>query len=47
VEKLVDTEHQPGSYQVTSSSQSLPSGVYVYRLSGKGVTMMRTMIVLR
>jgi chitinase len=47
VEKLVDTEHQPGSYQVSYSSESLPSGVYVYRLSGEGVTVMRTMIVLR
>jgi chitinase len=47
VEKLVDTNHQPGSYQVSFSSQSLPSGVYVYRLSGEGFTVMRTMIVLR
>jgi GH18 family chitinase len=47
VEQLVNAEHQPGNYQVSCSSQSLPSGVYVYRLSGEGVTAMRTMIVLR
>jgi chitinase len=47
VQKLVDADHQPGSYQVAYSSQSLPSGVYVYRLSGEGLTVMRTMIVLR
>ena len=47
VEQLVNTEHQPGNYQVSYSSQNLPSGVYVYRLSGEGLTMMRTMIVLR
>jgi chitinase len=47
VERLVDAQHQPGSYQVSYSSQSLPSGVYVYRLSGEGLTVMRTMIVLR
>ena len=47
VERLVDAELQSGSYQVSCSSQNLSSGVYVYRLSGDGASLMRTMIVLR
>lgn len=47
VERLVDAELQPGSYRVSCSSQNLSSGVYVYRLSGDGASLMRTMIVLR
>lgn len=47
VQKLVDNEHQPGSYQVSCSSENLPSDVYVYELSGVGTTLARTMIVLR
>jgi chitinase len=47
VQTLVDTDQGPGTYGVTVSSQSLPSGMYVYRFSGEGSTVMRTMIVLR
>ena len=47
VEQLVDAEHQAGSYGVSCSSQNLSSGMYVYRLSGEGIAVSRTMIVLR
>ncbi len=47
VERLVDAEYPEGSYQVSCSSQNLSSGVYIYRLSGEGTSLMRTMIVLR
>jgi len=47
VQELVNRDHQPGTYQVACFSQSLSSGAYVYRLSGEGATLVRTMIVLR
>ena len=47
VEQLLDAEQQPGSYRVSCSSQNLSSGMYVYRLSGEGIALSRTMIVLR
>ena len=47
VTTLADHEHQPGSYEVTISSDALSSGVYLYRLSGEGTMLTRTMVVLR
>lgn len=47
ITRLADADLQPGTYQVPFSSDNLASGVYVYRLSGAGMSMMRTMIVLR
>ena len=47
VEVLAEGELQPGIYQVSCSSQNLSSGMYVYRLSGAGIALARTMIVLR
>lgn len=47
VSRLADGEHQPGSFQASCSSGNLSSGMYMVRLSGEGVTLMRTMIVLR
>jgi GH18 family chitinase len=47
VTTLADREHQPGSYEVSISSDALSSGVYLYRLSGEGTMLTRTMVVLR
>ena len=47
VELLADADLTWGTYEVPCSSDHLSSGVYVYRLSGEGFSMMRTMIVLR
>jgi chitinase len=44
---LVQGTQQAGAYTVRFDASSLPSGVYVYRLSGDGMSLMRTMIVLR
>jgi hypothetical protein len=44
---LVQGARQAGTYTVRFDASSLPSGVYVYRLSGEGMNLMRTMIVLR
>jgi GH18 family chitinase len=44
---LVQDEQKAGRYTVRFDASSLPSGVYVYRLSGEGMSLMRTMIVLR
>ncbi|OGU18841.1 MAG: hypothetical protein A2059_00525 [Ignavibacteria bacterium GWA2_55_25] len=47
IDTLAEFTHQPGSYEVTVSSATLPSGVYLYRLTGGGFTLARTMVVLR
>jgi chitinase len=44
---LASREYQPGLHEVSVSSDALPSGVYVYRLSGEGLILSRTLIVLR
>jgi hypothetical protein len=44
---LVEGEQKPGAYTVRFDASSLPSGVYLYRLSSEGLSFTRTMIVLR
>jgi chitinase len=44
---LVQGTQPAGTYTVRFDAASLPSGVYVYRLTGEGTSLMRTMIVLR
>jgi hypothetical protein len=44
---LVQREQQPGAYTVRFDASTLPSGVYLYRLSGEGMSLTRTMTVLR
>jgi chitinase len=44
---LAQGTQQAGTYTVRFDASTLPSGVYVYRLSGDGMSLMRTMIVLR
>ncbi len=44
---LAEGEQSAGAHTVRFEASSLPSGVYVYRLSGEGTSLMRTMIVLR
>ncbi|HTY37709.1 MAG TPA: glycosyl hydrolase family 18 protein [Bacteroidota bacterium] len=44
---LVDTRLDAGSHSVRFDAGSLASGVYVYRLTSEGASLIRTMIVLR
>lgn len=44
---LVQGTQRAGAYTMRFDASSLPSGVYVYRLSSEGVSLTRTMIVLR
>jgi GH18 family chitinase len=47
VATLVSGVQQPGSHTVRFDASSLASGVYLYRLSGEGKSLTRTMVVLR
>lgn len=47
VKVLSDSERTAGSYDVKISSDDLPSGVYVYRMTAGSATAAKTMIVLR
>lgn len=47
IDTLADFRHHAGIYEVTVSSATIPSGVYLYRLTGEGFTSTRTMTVLR
>jgi aminopeptidase N len=44
---LVDGEEAPGSYEVKWDASALASGVYVYRLSTRGFTQSRRMLLVR
>jgi len=45
--RLVDEELPTGSYKVTFDANSLPSGIYFYRLESSGLNEVRKMILLR
>nr|NIR48120.1 CHRD domain-containing protein [candidate division KSB1 bacterium]NIR72590.1 CHRD domain-containing protein [candidate division KSB1 bacterium]NIS23650.1 CHRD domain-containing protein [candidate division KSB1 bacterium]NIT70574.1 CHRD domain-containing protein [candidate division KSB1 bacterium]NIU24292.1 CHRD domain-containing protein [candidate division KSB1 bacterium] len=47
VATLVDENMPAGSYKVTFESNTLPSGVYIYRLQSSGLSEARKMILLR
>jgi chitinase len=47
VQILADRHHRPGEYQVSFSSDEVPTGMYFYRLTGEGAAQTNTMIVLR
>jgi len=45
--RLVDEELSAGSYKVTFDANSLPSGIYFYRLESSSFNKVRKMILLR
>jgi hypothetical protein len=45
--RLVDEELPAGSYNVTFNANTLPSGIYFYRLESSGFNKVRKMILLR
>ena len=45
--RLVDEVLPTGSYKVTFDANSLPSGIYFYRLESSGLNEVRKMILLR
>ncbi len=47
VQTLVDGEQTQGVYEVSVSSNSLASGVYIYRIQYQNASLTRSMIVLR
>ena len=47
VQRLFEGIVDEGSHEASLSSQYLSSGVYLYRLINNGVTLTRTMVVLR
>jgi photosystem II stability/assembly factor-like uncharacterized protein len=47
VAALVNKEQMPGNYEVQFNASNLPSGVYFYRLTFKGLTQSKKMILLK
>jgi GH18 family chitinase len=47
VQTLVDGEQTQGSYEVPVSTNSLASGIYIYRIQHQNASLTRSMIVLR
>lgn len=47
VTTLVDKDVEPGNFKINFNAGSLASGVYFYRLSGKGVNKINKMILLK
>jgi fibronectin type 3 domain-containing protein len=47
VEKLVDEYLDPGNYNLTFNASHLPSGTYIYRMTGKGFSETKRMLLIR
>jgi hypothetical protein len=47
VAKLVNSNYNPGRYNVTFDAQGLPSGLYLYRMSTPGFSDIQKMILLK
>lgn len=47
VQTLVDGEQAQGAYEVTLSTNSLATGIYIYRIQHQNASLSRSMIVLR
>jgi hypothetical protein len=47
VREISDREYRPGYYRETLSASGLSSGVYVYRLTADGISIVRQMVLLR
>ena len=44
---LADEQKAPGSYTVVFDARGLPSGTYVYRMTGEGFTQTRMLVLLK